>query len=144
MRKSQELTSFFQNEHNEEVAKDGTVWTTAPSDTVSLGRRQQHNVLREEPGPSSFAISVQKLYLAAINAWIIHKEITGIKIKRRDYILNLADELPTNYVSSKTSTLSDFTSGADDAPTTSSRKRKQFQINQCRKKTMNISCDCKR
>ncbi|GBN42760.1 hypothetical protein AVEN_131530-1 [Araneus ventricosus] len=45
-----------QIELNEEVAKDGTLWTTVPSDAVSLGRRQQHNVLRDVPGPSSFAI----------------------------------------------------------------------------------------
>ncbi|GBL74260.1 hypothetical protein AVEN_235260-1 [Araneus ventricosus] len=56
MRKSQELTSLSQNDHNKEIAKDGKVWTTVPSDNVSLGRRQQHNVLREMPGPCSFAI----------------------------------------------------------------------------------------
>ncbi|GBM32605.1 hypothetical protein AVEN_195564-1 [Araneus ventricosus] len=54
--RSQELTSLSQNEHNEEVAKDGAVWITVPSYTVSLGRRQQHNVLREVPGPRSFAV----------------------------------------------------------------------------------------
>ncbi|GBM97805.1 hypothetical protein AVEN_250980-1, partial [Araneus ventricosus] len=56
LRKSQELTSLSQNEHNEEVAKDGTIWTTVPSNTFSLGRRHHRNVLREVPGPSSFAI----------------------------------------------------------------------------------------
>ncbi|GBN71577.1 hypothetical protein AVEN_251578-1 [Araneus ventricosus] len=59
LRKSQELTSLSlsQNKHNEEVAKDGTMWTTVPSDTVSLGRRHHRNVLREVPEPSAFAIS---------------------------------------------------------------------------------------
>ncbi|GBM59781.1 hypothetical protein AVEN_6655-1 [Araneus ventricosus] len=53
------------------------------------------------------------LNLAAINAWIIYKEVVGTKYKRRDYILNLAnsDELRNNYVSSKTSTLPNFTPG---------------------------------
>ncbi|GBN13731.1 hypothetical protein AVEN_226953-1 [Araneus ventricosus] len=47
MTKSQDLTSLSQNEHSEEVAKDGKVWTTAPSDIVSLGRLQQQNVLEK-------------------------------------------------------------------------------------------------
>ncbi|GBM75717.1 hypothetical protein AVEN_92721-1 [Araneus ventricosus] len=83
------------------------------------------------------------LDLAAINAWVICKEVVGTKIKRRDYILNLADELRNNYVPCKTSTLSDFTPGTDDGPTVSSRKSKQCQINRCRNKTMNICCDSK-
>ncbi|GBN37516.1 hypothetical protein AVEN_14693-1 [Araneus ventricosus] len=78
MRKSEELTSLSQNQHNEEVAKDRTVRTTIPSDTVSSGRRQQHYVLREVLGPSSFAIryatlgnftSVWRLF---INEKILH------------------------------------------------------------------------
>lgn len=84
------------------------------------------------------------LDLAAINAWIIYKETTGIKIKRRDYILNSADELRKNYVSSKTSPLSDFTPGTDNTSTISSRKLKQCQISQCRNKTKNIFSDCKK
>ncbi|GBN65053.1 hypothetical protein AVEN_116201-1 [Araneus ventricosus] len=84
------------------------------------------------------------LELAAINAWAIYKEVVGKKIKRRDYILNLADELGNNYVPSKTSTLSDFTPGTDDGPTASSMKSKQCPINLCRNKTMNICCDTKK
>ena len=44
---------------------------------------------------------VQVLYnildLAAINAWILYKETTGAAIKRREYILKLADELSKPY-----------------------------------------------
>lgn len=56
--KSKDQTAFSQNEENErneKVAKDGTIWTV-PSDTVSSGRRQQHNVLKDVSGPSSYAI----------------------------------------------------------------------------------------
>ncbi|GBN90229.1 hypothetical protein AVEN_72425-1 [Araneus ventricosus] len=83
------------------------------------------------------------LDLAALNAWIIYKEVVGTKINRRDYILNLADDLRNNYVSSKTSKLSDFTSGTVDGPTALNRKHKQFQTNRCRNKTMNICCNSK-
>ncbi|GBL74174.1 hypothetical protein AVEN_231057-1 [Araneus ventricosus] len=84
------------------------------------------------------------LDLATINAWVIFKEVVGTKIKRRDYILNLVDELRNNYVPSKTSTLSDFSPGIDDGPTASRRKSKQCQINSCRNKIMNICCDFKK
>ncbi|GBM22628.1 hypothetical protein AVEN_177568-1 [Araneus ventricosus] len=50
--------------------------------------------------------------LVALNACVIYKEVVGTKIKRRNYILNLADELRNNYVSSKTSMSSDFTPGS--------------------------------
>ncbi|GBM23208.1 hypothetical protein AVEN_217687-1 [Araneus ventricosus] len=66
------------------------------------------------------------------------------KIKRQDYILNLADELRNNYVSTKTSTLSDFTPRTDDGPIVSRMKREPCQINRCRNKTMTICCDSKK
>ncbi|GBN55432.1 hypothetical protein AVEN_201001-1 [Araneus ventricosus] len=125
-RESQVLTSLSQNEHNGEVAEDGIVCTTISSDTVSLGRLKQHHLLTEVPGSSSFAFSFKRRYLAAINDHVFYKEITTMKIKRHDYILNLADELQNNYVSNKISTLSHFTPGRDDGATTSSKKRKKF------------------
>ncbi|GBM75506.1 hypothetical protein AVEN_42998-1 [Araneus ventricosus] len=76
------------------------------------------------------------LDLAAINAWVIYKEIVGTKIKNRNHILNLDDQLQKNCVPSKTSTLSTFTPSTDDGPTASSRKRKQRQINRHCNKTM--------
>ncbi|GBM36391.1 hypothetical protein AVEN_234782-1 [Araneus ventricosus] len=84
------------------------------------------------------------LDLADINGWVINNEIIGTKIKRRDYILNLAEELRKNYASSKRATLSDFTPSTDDGPTASSRKSKQCKLNQCRNKTIYISWDAKR
>ncbi|GBM46827.1 hypothetical protein AVEN_132488-1 [Araneus ventricosus] len=65
--------------------------------------------------------------LAAINAWVIYKEVVGRKMKRCDYILNLADEQRNNYVASNTSTLSDFTPGTDDGPIALSKKRKAMR-----------------
>ncbi|GBM07246.1 hypothetical protein AVEN_25500-1 [Araneus ventricosus] len=84
------------------------------------------------------------LDLAAINSWVIYKEVVGTKIKSRDYIFNLADELRNNHVLCKTSTLSDFTPGTDDGPTASSRKIKKCKINRCRYNTMSICCDSKK
>ncbi|GBO23100.1 hypothetical protein AVEN_116232-1 [Araneus ventricosus] len=84
------------------------------------------------------------LDFAAINGWVIYKEVIGTKIKRRDYILNLAEELRKTYASSKRATLSDFPPGTDDGPTASSRKSKHCRLNRCRNKTIYISCDAKR
>ncbi|GBN26023.1 hypothetical protein AVEN_41151-1 [Araneus ventricosus] len=67
------------------------------------------------------------LHLAAISASVNYKEIVGTKIKRLDYILNLADKLRNKYVPSKTSTLSDFNPGTDDGPTALIRNSKQCQ-----------------
>ncbi|GBM53409.1 hypothetical protein AVEN_73438-1 [Araneus ventricosus] len=102
---------------------------------------QSQRLFQRDSLPSKFC---NILNLAAINAWVIYKEIDGAKIKRLDDILNLADELQNNYVSSKTSTLSDFTPGTDNRPSASSRKRKQCHINRCRNKTVNICCDSKK
>ncbi|GBM31335.1 hypothetical protein AVEN_197825-1 [Araneus ventricosus] len=53
---------------------------------------------------------------AAINDWVIYKEAFVVKIiKRRDYILNLADELRNNYVCYEKSTLSYFSPGQPTA-----------------------------
>ena len=41
------------------------------------------------------------LDLAAINAWILYKETTGATIKRRSFILQLAEELSQPYVSAR-------------------------------------------
>lgn len=84
------------------------------------------------------------LDFAAINAWVVYKEATRINIQRRDFILNLADELRTNYVSSKTSPLSDFAPCTDYASNISNKKRKQCQINRCRNKTISICSECKK
>ncbi|XP_037040304.1 piggyBac transposable element-derived protein 4-like [Bradysia coprophila] len=41
------------------------------------------------------------LDLAAINAWILYREVTGKKISRIKYLLSLADDLRKNYITSK-------------------------------------------
>ena len=41
------------------------------------------------------------LDLAAINSWILYKEVTGKAISRRDFILQLAEELSDPYVKSR-------------------------------------------
>ncbi|GBM36095.1 hypothetical protein AVEN_179094-1 [Araneus ventricosus] len=67
------------------------------------------------------------LDLAAVNTWVIYKEVVGTKTKRRDYILNLADELRNNYVPFKTSTLYEFTPGTGDGPQPQAGRAKKFK-----------------
>ena len=42
------------------------------------------------------------LDLAAINAWVLYKEINSIKISRRQFLQNLAEELGMSFVKSST------------------------------------------
>ncbi|GBN87946.1 hypothetical protein AVEN_6458-1 [Araneus ventricosus] len=74
-----------------------------------LIRWQESILLNPLSDDGLYKIFFNILDIAAINAWVIYKEITGTKIKRLDYFLNLADDVQNNYVSSKTSGLSDFT-----------------------------------
>lgn len=85
------------------------------------------------------------LDLAAINAAILYREVTGQNIARRDFILQLAVELQQAF---KNTNANDDSSDSDtdmevDISTTT-RKRKQCQIRNCKKnKTSEICYKCK-
>ena len=54
------------------------------------------------------------LDLAAINAWVLYKEINSIKISRRQFLQNLAEELGMPFM--KSSTIPHTTKEADAVP----------------------------
>ena len=59
------------------------------------------------------------LDLAAINAWILYKEINGIKISRRRFLLNLSEDLalPMAKSSTLTCTTEDIAACSEQPPT---------------------------
>ena len=59
------------------------------------------------------------LYLAAINAWILCKEINGIKISRRQFLQNLSEDLalPRAKSSTLTRTTEDIAACSERPPT---------------------------
>lgn len=82
------------------------------------------------------------LDLAAINSWIIYRQVTGENISRHNYILQLVSELRAEYVNKKQSASAfqrlDNITIEEEQPSTS-QKRRQCQINsKCKK---NRTCD---
>lgn len=77
------------------------------------------------------------LDLAAINAYVIYKEITGNQIKRRDFILMLCEELAEKYSNAR------FT-GAETSQNIcgESKKRRTCQIEKCENKTIEVCKQC--
>lgn len=85
------------------------------------------------------------LDLAAINAAILYREVTGQNIARRDFILQLPVELQQAF---KNTNANDDSSDSDTDKevdiSTTTRKRKQCQIRNCKKnKTSEICYKCK-
>ena len=85
------------------------------------------------------------LDLAAINAWILFREVTGKKISRQRFILQLADELREQYVNCRSRH-----TGQQDIPTEeyrgTSNRRRQCQIaDNCKQSKTTNSCSiCKK
>ncbi|GBM73729.1 hypothetical protein AVEN_532-1 [Araneus ventricosus] len=48
-------------------------------------------------GGRCLAVAWPMMFCCLGSAWVIYKEVVGTKTKRRDYILNFADELRNNY-----------------------------------------------
>jgi hypothetical protein len=71
------------------------------------------------------------LDLAAINSWILYKEVTGKIITRRDFILQLAEELCDAYVKTRPHRAAavQTTDGVQD--TVVNRKRRHCQVAKC-------------
>lgn len=75
------------------------------------------------------------LDLAAINAWILYKEVTGERIKRRDFILRLCEELRENYAGRAPAVQQPqaaVSATPSRAGTTNPRKRRQCQVGLCK------------
>lgn len=81
------------------------------------------------------------LDLAAINAWILYREVTGKSIARRDFILLLAQELRQNYFESRNRS-------ADKAVNINqviAKKRRQCQVAKCKGNKTHEHCSvCQR
>lgn len=77
------------------------------------------------------------LDLAAINSWIIYNLCTNENISRRKYILNLADELRSQYVRTRKSTT--YVDGSQ-----STNKRRQCQSKKCGNKSKDNCKICKK
>lgn len=91
------------------------------------------------------------LDLAAINAWIIFKLVTGIKISRRNFILNLAEELRRAYMETRNQERmpregkekEDGDEEREEAEIPA-KVRKLCQTRKCRNKTNEVCSKCKR
>lgn len=74
------------------------------------------------------------LDLAAINAWILYKETTGVKISRKNFIFQLAEELGSDYCDEQNTS---FNSLSD---VQNPNMRKSCQIGLCKKNRSNNIC----
>ncbi|KAK2580001.1 hypothetical protein KPH14_010766 [Odynerus spinipes] len=88
------------------------------------------------------------LDLAAINAWILYKEVTGIQIERKQFLFQLAEQFSADYTTEREKHSSQQKdpqiSTATSSNTTDSTKRKICQIRLCHNnKTNNICQKCK-
>ena len=87
------------------------------------------------------------LDLAAINAWILYKETTGAAIKRREYILKLADELSKPYAQGRAASIRATARDTIDEADMQARgtKRRQCQVFKCKgNKTCETCAVCKK
>ena len=78
------------------------------------------------------------LDLAAINAWILYKEPTGAAIKRREYILKLADELSKPYVQGRAANIRARDTIDEADMQARGTKRRVCQVSKC---NGNKTCD---
>ena len=89
------------------------------------------------------------LDLAAINAWILYKETTGIQIQRKQFLFQLAEQLATEYTNARQKISpkpeDPQRSAAISLNTTHSNKRRFCQVRLCHNnKTNNICEKCKK
>ena len=86
--------------------------------------------------------SVQVFYnvldLAAINSWVLYKECTEKNLPRREYILQLAQELRKKHLEQRETAKRVPTAEAGNPA--ESRKRRQCQVGKCNKNKTSDSC----
>ncbi|XP_059563328.1 piggyBac transposable element-derived protein 4-like [Myotis daubentonii] len=85
------------------------------------------------------------LDLAAINAWILYKETTGIQIQRKEFLFQLAEQLSTEYRAARQKNSSEHEdpqrSTATSSNATHSNKRKICQVQLCHNNKTNNICE---
>lgn len=80
------------------------------------------------------------LDLAAINAWILYKEATGIQIQRKQFLFQLAEQLSTDYRAERQKK-SSKNEDPQTSNTTYSNKRKICQVRLCHNNKTNNICE---
>ncbi|KAL6417615.1 hypothetical protein ACFW04_014418 [Cataglyphis niger] len=80
------------------------------------------------------------LDLAAINAWILYKEATGIQIQRKEFLFQLAEQLSTDYGDARQKKSSE-NEDPQTSNTTYSNKRKICQVRLCHNNKTNNICE---
>jgi hypothetical protein len=85
------------------------------------------------------------LDLAAINAWILYKETTGIQIQRKEFLFQLAEQLYTKYRAARQKHSSEHEDPQRSTTTSSnvihSNKRKICQVRLCQNNKTNHICE---
>lgn len=84
------------------------------------------------------------LDLAGINSWILYKEVTGQKISRQEFLLQLAEELAEDYHEFLQETQDNLQMTSSESPNILN-SRKACQIKFCREnKTTKTCIKCKK
>ena len=78
------------------------------------------------------------LDIAALNSWVIYKKVTGEKISRHDFILDLVESLRTKYVVERTLLCPDLISNDLPPP-----KRGKCAVKGCMNTTKTVCHICK-
>ena len=86
----------------------------------------------------SFAVWTNILDIAALNSWVIYKKVTGEKISRRNFILDLVESLRTKYVVERTLLCPDPISNDLPPP-----KRRKCAVKGCMNTTKTVCHICK-
>ena len=86
----------------------------------------------------SFAVWTNILDIATLNSWVIYQKVTGEKISRRDFILDLVESLRTKYVAERALLRPDAISNDLQPP-----KRQKCAVKGCVNTTKTVCLICK-
>ena len=99
-----------------------------------LWQYSTHTASRRWP----YAVWTNILEIAALNSWVIYKKVTGEKISRRDFILDLLESLRTKYVAERVLLCPDPISNTIPPP-----KRRKCAVKGCVNTTKTVCHICK-
>nr|XP_012145741.1 PREDICTED: piggyBac transposable element-derived protein 4-like [Megachile rotundata] len=103
-------------------------------------------IFKSKPNKKVVVLSSRHKYvkidrnLAAINAWILYKEATGIQIQRKQFLFQLAEQLSTDYRAARQEKSSE-NEDPQTSNTTYSNKRKFCQVRLCNNNKTNNICE---
>ena len=99
-----------------------------------LRQYSTHTASRRWP----FAVWTYILEIVALNSWVIHKKVTGEKISRREFILDLLESLRIKYVAERALLCPDPISNTVPLP-----KRRKCAVKGCVNTTKTVCHICK-